>query len=727
MCYNKKVKSKNRRERRVALLILIIAEKPSLGRNIAAGIEGISGAKPMKKGDGYLEGNGYLVSWAFGHLFSLKDIEAYSPNPDGTKTWTHKNLPCFPRRFEFELKKNGDKVDAGVVKQFKTLEWLCNRDDVESIVNAGDADREGEVIIRLCLKYALHKEKPRYRLWLPDQTPETVRKALSEMKEEKEYNNLAAEGLARTYIDWLYGVNLTRYATLRAGGTLLRVGRVIVPIVRAIYERDTAIAAFTPEKYYALVSKEKTGGETVELTSKKKFKKEEKDAADKEAALYNETGAVVTSVKNKKDTLFAGKLYSLSKLQNALSKKYKMSMTESLETVQKLYESGYLTYPRTDSEYLATAEKDKVRAILQNVSKMGYPVRFKDSKAIFDDSKIESHSALTPTYKIPDVSKLTEKEKAVYSTVFRRFVAVFCSEDCVVSKSEITVAVGDLEEFVLKGTVILEPGWTKYDDCSLKDKVLPKLEKGENVNLSFHSVEKETTPPKHYTVETLNNYLKNPFKEEKAAQKEEHAIEGDDADDAEEYRAMFEGVELGTEATRTGIIDNARKSRYIELKKDTYHLLPAGANLIESLAAMGITMDKYKTCELGRALKKVFRGEITVGDSVALAEGEIASVFEKGPLSDTGSDGDVLGECPLCKGKVLRTRFAYACENAGEGKPCTFRVGTSICNRNIPVGAVMDILKDGKTKKMNGFVSKKGKSFSACLKLEDGKVVFDFD
>lgn len=705
-------------------MVLIIAEKPSLGRNIAAGIESIPGNTPLKKQNGYLEGNGYLVSWAFGHLFSLCDVETYAPNPDGGNAWTYKNLPCFPKQFAFELRKENGKTDAGVRRQFDTLSALCNRKDVESIVNAGDADREGEIIVRLCLKYALKEKKPLYRLWLPDQTPETVRKALSDMKEETAYNNLAQEGFARTYIDWLYGVNLTRYATLRAG-TLLRVGRVIVPIVRAIYERDMAIASFKPEKYFAVISKEKTNGETVELQSKTKFTAAEADKAKAFAEAYNAETATVTSVKNKKDTLFPGKLYSLSKLQNVLSKKYKMSMSESLETVQKLYEAGYLTYPRTDSEYLATAEKDKVREILSRVKKLGYPVCFKDKKSIFDDSKIESHSALTPTYKIPDVKSLSERERNVYSTVFRRFVAVFCAEDCVVSKSEIEIAVGDKEVFTLKGTVILEPGFTKFDDAPHKDKVLPRLSEGETVNIRFEPVEKETVPPRHYTVETLNNYLKNPFKEEKAKKQDEQE-DGENPNDDEEYRAMFEGVELGTEATRTGIIDNARKSRYIELKKDVYYLLPAGKNLIESLNAMNISMDKYKTCELGRALKKVYHGQMTVGESVALAEGEIRDVFTRAPLSDTGKDGDLVGVCPVCGRNVLRTRFRYACEGTADGS-CDFSVGTSICGKTIPLPAVQDLLRDGKTKKMNGFYSKKsGRTFSGALKVDNGKVVFDF-
>lgn len=702
-------------------MILIIAEKPSLARNIASAIG------ELRKRDGYLEGDGYLVTWAFGHLFSLCDIEEYSPSPSGDSHWTMDNLPCFPKLFRFELRKGDDKktVDSGVKKQFGVITALCKRDDVDVIVNAGDADREGEIIVRLCITHTGVTGKALKRLWLPDQTPQTVRDALADLKDESEYDRLADEGFARTYIDWLYGVNLTRYATLRTG-TLLRVGRVIVPIVKAIYERDMAIRNFVPGKYLALISKEATNGEIIELHSKKKFELDEQPKAEEICRLYNETGAKVTAVKRKKDTLSPGKLYSLSKLQNVLGKKYKMSMKESLDIIQKLYEDGYLTYPRTNSEYLATAEKGKVKTILEACKKLGYPVEFKDGKNIFDDSKIESHSALTPTYKIPPKGTLSEKETQVYSTVFRRFIAVFCAEPCLVSKTEITVSVGELESFTLKGTVILEQGWTKYDDRSQKDKILPALEKGDQVIIDFKPAVKETSPPKHYTIETLNNYLKNPFKEEKSAARDA-AEDNENEDDTEDYRAIFEGLELGTEATRTGIIDNARHSGYIELKKDVYTILPGGEFLVEALENLGIVMDKYKTSELGRALKDVFHGKIAVEDSVRLAEDKISAAFHASDAeSDIGYFGDILGNCPFCGSEVRRMRSFYGCSGYKDG--CKFSVNTYICSRAISAENMKKLLLAGKTDLIEGFVSKKtGNRFSACLELDkNGKAVFSF-
>lgn len=705
---------------------LIIAEKPSLARNIIAGIGG-----NMQKLNGYYEGNGYIVTWAFGHLFSLCDVEDYLENPPANAKWTIENLPCFPEKFKFRIKKDADKqIDSGAQRQFEIIKKLCNRADVDAIINAGDADREGEIIIRLCVQHAMggNISKTFLRLWLPDQTPETVAAALADMKDETEYQNLADEGFARTYIDWLYGVNLTRYATLKTG-KLLRIGRVIIPIVKAIYDRDTSIRNFTPEIYYGIVSKEETKGEKIELSSKKKFTKNELDQAQALCDQYNAVKAVVIDKKKKKETLQPGKLYSLSKLQNMLGKKYKMPMTESLDIIQKLYENGYVTYPRTNSEYLATAEKDKVKKILDNVGKLGYPVKFKDKKTIFDDSKIESHSALTPTYKIPAKGVLSDKENLVYSAIFRRFVAVFCSEDCIIEKTEIKIDVGGLETFTLKGTVIIKQGWTKYDDFSKQDKILPNLNVGDEIVIAFTPKEKETSPPKHYTIETLNNYLKNPFREEQSAATE-NGTDTETDNDEEDYKAIFEGLELGTEATRTGIIENAKNSGYIELKKDTYSILPDGEYLIKSLVRLKISMDKYKTSEMGKALKKVYRGKITVDESISLAEQEIAEVFNRPPEppetdKDTGFYGDIVGKCPICGKDVIRYKNGYSCSGYKDG--CTFSVYGFICHRVISKVNMQMLLETGRSSKIKGFISKAGKPFDAYLKLdESGKVVFDF-
>lgn len=690
-------------------MIAIIAEKPSLARNIVAGL-GV-----MNKKDGYFISDDYIVTWAFGHLFSLADIEDYSENLTAEKSangqkqrWTMDNLPCFPSSFRFRLRSGDD----GIKKQFETIKRIINRPDVTQIVNAGDSDREGEIIVRLCVINALDGEKPFYRLWLPDQTPQTVKKAFSEMKPETEYDNLADEGFARTYIDWLYGVNLTRLVTLKTG-SLLRVGRVIVPIVKTIYDRELEIENFTPQIYYALVSKEKTNGEVVELVSSYKFDKDNKHKAEICCERMNKLPATVTAKKTAKETMNAGKLYSLTKLQNYLGKKYKMTMERSLAAAQKLYENGYISYPRTNSEYLATNEKDRIKQILAGVKKLGYDVCFKDKKSIFDDSKIESHSALTPTYKIPDKDTLSPDEKLVYTSIIRRFAAVFCSEECIAEKTELTISLGGKEDYTLKGTVIVQPGWTKYDGSEKKDKILPALNKGDTVNINFHPEEKQTTPPRRYTIETLNNYLKNPFKDEKA----------DKDNDDDDYKAIFKGLELGTEATRTGIIENAKKNGYISLKKDVYSIEREGRYLIERLKDMQIAMDKYKTSQLGQALKKVYRGEMTVDDSVEMAKREINEIFVTDKKENTGYYGDVAGKCPLCGKNVTKGKYGYNCSGYKDG--CKFSIGANILGAKINLADAQKILNGEKTDPLT-FTSKDNKKFTARLKLDNGKVVFDF-
>ncbi len=692
---------------------LIIAEKPSLATNIASSIGN------MKRRDGFYDGKDYIVTWVYGHLFSLCDVEKYTGGEENGR-WTLDALPCFPKEFLFELRKDKDKkVDSGVKKQFDIITSLCNREDVDTIINAGDADREGEIIIRLCVRYALKTPKAQKRLWLPDQTKETILESLAVMEDDSKYDNLANEGLARTYMDWLYGVNLTRYATLKIG-TLMRVGRVIVPIVKAIYDRDLAIRNFRKDIYYALVSKTVIDGVELELTSKHKFEKNDLDRAKRSCAVLNANPGIVTDVKSKKDSISPGKLYSLSKLQNVLGKRYKMSMDDSLKIVQDLYEKGYVTYPRTNSEYLATAEKGKIKEVIALVAKLGYPVAFQDKKTIFDDSKIESHSALTPTRKIPEKEALTESERLVYTTILRRFVAVFCSEECKALKTEITIDASGKEQYTVKGTIMQEPGWTKYDEYSKKDKMLPDLKKGDSVELNFVPTQKETTPPKHYTIETLNNYLKNPFREDKANAENE--------DDAQEYKAIFEGLELGTEATRTGIIGNAQKSRYIELKKDVYHILPDGEKLIESIKRMNISMDKYKTASLGKALKSVYRGEMTVDESIELAKTEIMEVFSSQSSSDDdGFVGDKIGKCPFCGGEIIRSWLGYSCSSYKENN-CRFVLKNVICSKVITKIDAHKLITEGATDKIDGFVSQKtGKTFSARLKLDGDRAVFDFD
>ena len=689
---------------------LIIAEKPSLAKNIAQAI----GFKSFTRNDGYYENDDYIVTWGFGHLFGLIDVEEYDPDYDKEDKphWDINELPFYPPQFRFSLKKDPKtkNIDSGVRKQFNTIKKLALRSDVDAILNAGDADREGEIIVRLIIANTGVKGKPILRLWMPDQTPETISDELRKLQDDGDYDNLANEGYARTFIDWLYGINLTRYATLKSG-TLLRVGRVLSPIVKAIYDRDMEIRNFVPEKYYAIVSAEETNGEVVELTSKTSFKNNEEEQADAFCKKYNSVDAIVTDVKTERKNVAPGKLYSLSKLQGVLGKRYKMSLNKSLEIVQKLYEAGYVTYPRTNTEYMATAEKDKVKSIIGKLKGEGFPVAFRDAKSIFDDSKIESHSALTPTTKLPDLSELSEEEKQVYTTIRDRFIAVFCSEPCVVDRTTITIDVGEYETFTLKGDVMVEKGWTQYDKYEKKDKILPKLNKGDIVNTDFKKVVKETTPPKHYTTETLSNYLKNPFRKE---------MSEDNENDDEEYKAILSGAELGTEATRTSIINNAIISKYISHKNDTYYIEDAGIFYVEALNDLEIDMSKHKTVELGMALKDIYKGTKTIGDGVNLAKKEISNtIAKKDDVSVSkkfaGSAGSI-GKCPACGGDIVKRDWGYGCSQYKEG--CKFSINGTVAKKKLSEANVKQLLEKGETGIIKGFTSKSEKKFDAKLKLE---------
>ena len=594
---------------------LIIAEKPSLARNILAAIDGTE-----KRNDGYYEIGDYLITYAFGHLFTLYDVEQYLPDYDKEKKyrWTLDNLPFYPEKFRFGLSH-----DEGIIKQFKIIRDLINRQDVEMVINAGDSDREGEIIVRIIVSYAMKNSKPIKRLWMPDQTKKTIGEELSRLQDDSYYDNLAFEGYARTYIDWLYGINLTRLASIKSH-TLLRVGRVISPIVKAIYDKEMSIINFVKEKYYVLSSKEKTNGEVVELVSKLEFKADELDQAKTLADIYNGEKAYVTKIFLENKTIPSPRLFSLSKLQGVLGKKYKMSLEHSLKIVQSLYEKGYVSYPRTPSEYLATNEKGKFKEIIASFQKLGVKINFKDNKFIFDDSKIESHSALTPTYKIPNKS--------------------------------------------LNGETVITPGWTSFDERERKEKILPKLNQGDEVMIKFAPLEKETKPPKRYSVESFNNFLKNPFREQL-----EKKDNDDNPNDDEDYKAVFEGIELGTEATRSTIIDNAVKQGYISLKDNTYKLEPMGKYYVETLTALNLLLAKEKTALLGKSLKKVYRKEISIDDAVKVAEEEISSLFNQ--IDNNAAIGfppkifevdkaHTLCKCPRCSYPIAISEKGYRCVNS---------------------------------------------------------------
>lgn len=700
---------------------VIIAEKPSLGKNIAAAI-----SSSYKRLNGYYEADDYLITYAYGHLFSLYDIEQYQDNYDPNKkvSWTLNNLPFFPKDFKFGLKR-----DDGTISQFKIIRDLVNRNDVDLIINAGDSDREGEIIIRIILSYALKSNKPIKRLWMPDQTQKTILKELVELKDDSFYDSLANEGYARTYIDWLYGINLTRLATIKSH-TLLRVGRVISPIVKAIYDREMQIVNFVKTKYYVLQSKEKTNDEEVELVSSKEFSKDEYDKIINLAKIYNQEKAIVTNIKNEEKTIPSPRLFSLSKLQGVMGKKFKMSPDKTLQVAQSLYEKGYISYPRTPSEYLGENEKGKFKEIIDNFKHLMIDIMFKDNKYIFDDSKIESHSALTPTYIIPKKSDLSIDEYHVYETITHRFFAVFASSLCKVAKSNMEIKLGDLETFKLNGEIMLQKGWTAFEERDKKDKSLPNLKIGDIVNVNFKPLEKETKPPRRYSVDSLNNFLKNPFKEQLDNKDDDNPYDDD-------FRAVLEGIELGTEATRAGIISNAIKQKYIALKDNVYSLLDMGKYYIETLEDLSLLMEKEKTALIGKSLKQVYRGEITLVDAVNLSQQEIINLFNKSkdkeikqaPMTFNLDKSKILCKCPKCNNYIGIYDYGYRCNYS----PCGLSLYKDnalfkTLNKTITNKVAKEIFTKGEIT-YDDLVSKKGTTYKATLKanFESKYVSFTFN
>lgn len=678
---------------------VIIAEKPSLARTIASAL-----GNPTKK-TGYLQVDDTIITYAYGHLLELKDMNEYF----GEKIKWGDKLPFYPTTFKYHLKKQ-----KGVKEQFNNIQSLINDENTTEIICAGDADREGEVIVRLILKFALKDNTKKItRLWLPDQTPETIRKEMNNRKLDSEYDNLYDEGLTRMYIDWLLGINLTRSISSKAN-TLLNIGRVICPIVMEIYNRDMQIKNFVPEKYYGIESK--VNG--INLTSKQKCKKDELEKCKTICQDFNSNKAFVKDIEKKEVIKKSPKLFSLSKLQGYCGKKFKLKPKETLEIVQSLYEAGYVTYPRTNTEYLSENEKDKVKELISIYTNDKLPLAFKDTKRIFDDSKIESHSALMPTSK--EVGEgLSKKELDVYNAIFNRFKSNFCAEDCVIEETKAIISVGNKyqEDITVKGVQLHKSGWTMVENDVSLAKLLPPLEKGQQLNVDFEPIEKTTNPPKKYTVETLGNWMTNPFRKET------------DTED-EEYKALLSGCEIGTEATRAGIIDKAINVEYISLKNNVYSIEKKGEFMVNVLNQLKCDMSPTRTVELQKELKKVYKGESSTKEAIETTIKFLDNYFklanevdEKSIQFKHKSTVEMIGKCPWCSKPIYKYKSKYGTyysHDKEEKVNCTF----SLDEKQKVYGNELSFT-DAKVKKLLDhklpefeFVSKKtGKPYKAGLDI----------
>lgn len=616
---------------------VIIAEKPSLGRTIATAISKSQNTNVLNN-KGYITVGDYIVTYAYGHLLTLQDMDNYF----GKKIKWNENLPFYPNPFKFRLKK-----DKGVKEQFNLIRALINDNKTDEIICAGDADREGEVIIRLILRFGLKNRLKRItRLWLPDQTDKTIVTQLNQRKADSEYNNLYNEGVARMYVDWLIGINLTRDVSSKAN-SLLNIGRVICPIVIEIYNRQIAIEHFIPEKYYAIES----NVDGLKLSLKDKFELNENDKINLICNDLNSNKGIVTDIQTRDVEKQSPKLFSLSKLQGFCGKKFKLKPAETLSVVQSLYEKGYVTYPRTNTEYLSENEKQTVLHLLE-VHDKNKVLIFKDSKRIFDDSKIESHSALMPTDKAANYDSFSSNEKMVYQAIFARFNSVFFKEPCIIAETEATIHVGKKfpNDLKIKGQAVKSKGWMRVYGDEAVDKAIPLLSINQVLDVDFRPVEKKTQPPKPYTVESLGNWMVHPFKKV-----------NDTEDD--EYKALLSGCEIGTEATRSGIIDKAIQTGYISLNDNVYSIEDKGRYMVEFLRKSNLDLTPQRTVELQKDLKKVYNSKITVDECIQNAITFLNQYFENAsnkemPESQFKHEQESLGCCPWCNKPVYAFKSA---------------------------------------------------------------------
>ena len=558
-------------------MIVCIAEKPSVAREIAR----ILGATASK--DGYIEGNGYQVTWTFGHLCTLKEPHDYTPQ---WKAWSLGALPMIPQRFGIKLIDND-----GIKKQFAVIEKLMQNAD--SIVNCGDAGQEGELIQRWVMQKAQAK-CPVKRLWISSMTDEAIAEGFQNLKDQADYQPLYLAGLSRAIGDWILGMNATRLYTLKYGQNrqVLSIGRVQTPTLALIVNRQKEIENFKPEAYYVLSTSYR---DTVFTATKGKF------ASKEEGQKYLDeiTGKpfTVTDVQKKNGTEQPPHLYDLTSLQVDCNKKYSMSAEMTLNVIQGLYEKKLTTYPRVDTQFLSDDIYPKCAATLNGLR--GYealvaPLQgkpLKKTKRVFDSSKVTDHHAIIPTG-VP-ATNLTDIERNVYDLIARRFIAAFYP-DC---KFATTTVLGKVEkvEFKVTGKTILDEGWRvvygkekqeEETNESAEERTLPVFVKGESGEHIPSLAEKWTTPPKFYTEATLLRAMETAGK----------------FVDNEELRAALKENGIGRPSSRASIIETLFKRHYIKRERKNLIATPTGIELIDL-----IREELLKSCELTGIWEKKLR------------------------------------------------------------------------------------------------------------------------
>ena len=658
---------------------LCIAEKPSVAREIAS----ILGANTKK--DGYLEGNGYQVTWTYGHLCTLKEPHDYLPEWKG---WNYSSLPIIPARFGIKL------IDIdNYKKQFSIIEKLMST--ATEVINCGDAGQEGELIQRWVMQKALCK-CPVKRLWISSLTEESIREGFNSLKDNSEFQRLYEAGLARAIGDWLLGMNATRIYTLKYGGNrqVLSIGRVQTPTLALIVNRYNEIKNFIPEPYWEL----KTLYRDVTFSSTKGKYKSEDEARE---ALKQIEGHEfeVTSVTEKKGTESAPKLFDLTSLQVECNKKFSFSADETLKLIQSLYEKKLTTYPRVDTTFLSEDLYPKMPATLKGLK--GYEQlvaslnlsKLPKSKKVFDNAKVTDHHAIIPTGY--NNAAMTESERKVYDLVVRHFIANFYPE-CKIST---TTVIGDVNgvEFKVTGKRILEPGWRtvfeygvankeqgvgNVDSTEEKDddegRVLPQFVKGEVGPHTPDLAQKQTSPPKQYTEATLLRAMETAGK----------------LVDNEELRDAMKENGIGRPSTRAAIIETLFKRNYIRKERKSLVPTQTGIDLIatiqfellKSAELTGQWEKKLRDIEKGSFAASQFIDELKqmVGSVVheVMKQNPTRRIVEIAPQKQESEKPKRKSTkkveikegapCPKCgKGVIIKGRTAYGCSLWREG--CDWR------------------------------------------------------
>lgn len=669
-------------------MIVCIAEKPSVAKDIAR----ILGATNSHQG--YMEGNGYQVTWTFGHLCTLKEPNDYT---EMWKHWSLSSLPMIPQRFGIKLID-----DDGIKRQFAVIEKLMQSAD--GIVNCGDAGQEGELIQRWVMQKAGAK-CPVKRLWISSMTDEAIREGFASLKDQNEYQSLYIAGLSRAIGDWLLGMNATRLYTLKYGQNrqILSIGRVQTPTLALIVNRQKEIDSFEPEPYWVLATVYR---DTTFTATKGKFStKEEGEAA---FATIADKPFTVTAVQKKNGTEAPPRLFDLTSLQVECNRKFSYSAETTLKLIQGLYERKLTTYPRVDTQFLSDDIYPKCPSILSGISKqyeaLMEPLKGKKlpkSKRVFDTSKVTDHHAIIPTG-VP-ATGLTDMERNVYDLIARRFIAVFYP-DCKFSTTTVLGTVEDVE-FKATGKEILSPGWRDVyaqqnataDDDERKgdeERTLPTFVKGESGPHIPTLSEKWTTPPKYYTEATLLRAMETAGK----------FVED------ETLRAALKENGIGRPSSRAGIIETLFKRHYIRRERKNLVATATGIELIDT-----IHEELLKSCELTGIWEKRLRDIEHKKDDAAdfinglkqqiteivndvlrdnsnrrvttLSEEDLKKKAKKKatpkkaatsttstdtPTATSNNDPLVGTTCPVCgKGTIIKGKTAYGCSRWREG--CNYR------------------------------------------------------